>query len=54
MGLTLVCEVSFTAVVPKVGGTAPWGAVGLPKWALIGTGGGREHYYYYKGALVDK
>jgi hypothetical protein len=28
-------------VVPKVGGTAPWGAVGLPRWALLGTRGGR-------------
>jgi hypothetical protein len=43
------------AVVPKVGGTAPWGgAVGLPKWALIGTRGGRESFYYHRGALVDK
>jgi hypothetical protein len=32
---------SFRPVVPKVGGTAPWGAVGLPRWALIGMRGGR-------------
>jgi hypothetical protein len=25
---------SSKAVVPKVGCTAPWGAVGLPRWAL--------------------
>jgi hypothetical protein len=31
-----------------------WGAVGLPRWALIGTRGGRERCYYYRGALVDK
>jgi hypothetical protein len=37
------------AVVPKVDGTAPWGAVGLPKWALIGTRGGRERCYYHRG-----
>jgi hypothetical protein len=29
------------SVVAKVGGTASWGAVGLPRWALIGTRGGR-------------
>jgi hypothetical protein len=46
----------YTAVVPKVGGTAPWGPVGLPRWALIGTRGGRESCYYHRGggALVDK
>jgi hypothetical protein len=38
-------------VVPKVGGTAPWGAVGLQRWALRG---GRERCYYHRGALVDK
>jgi hypothetical protein len=32
----------------------PWGAVGLPRWALIGTRGGRERCYYHRGALVDK
>jgi hypothetical protein len=42
------------AVVPKMGGAAPWGAVGLPRWALIGTRGGRERCYYHRGALVDK
>jgi hypothetical protein len=42
------------SVVPKVGGTAPWGALGLPRWALIGTRGGRERCYYHRGALVDK
>jgi hypothetical protein len=42
------------SVVPKVGGTAPWGAVGLPRWALIGTRGRRERCYYHRGALVDK
>ena len=36
-----VVSLSYRAVVPKVGGTAPWGAVGLPRWALIGTRGGR-------------
>jgi hypothetical protein len=46
--------VSCTPVVPKVGGTTPWGAVGLPRWALIGTRGGRERCYYHRGALVDK
>jgi hypothetical protein len=40
--------------VRKVGGTAPWGAVGLTRWALIGTRGGRERCYYHRGALVDK
>jgi hypothetical protein len=45
---------SSSAVVPKVGGTAPWGAVVLPRWALIGTRGGRERCYYHRGALVDK
>jgi hypothetical protein len=51
-----VCSVVSVVrpVVPKVDGTAPWGAVGLPRWALIGTRGGRERCYYHKGALVDK
>ena len=44
----------FKSVVPNVGGTAPWGAVGLPRWALIGTRGERERCYYHRGALVDK
>jgi hypothetical protein len=39
-----------TPVVPKVGGNAPWGAVGLPRWALIGTRGGRERRYYHRGS----
>jgi hypothetical protein len=43
-----------TSVVRKVGGTAPWEAVGLLRWALIGTRGGRERCYYHRGALVDK
>jgi hypothetical protein len=46
-----------TSVVPKVGGIAPWGAVGLPRWALIGTRGGRERCYYHGGgggAQVEK
>jgi hypothetical protein len=47
--------VRFTRlVVPKVGGTVPSGAVGLPRWALIGTRGGRQRCYYHRGALVDK
>jgi hypothetical protein len=41
-------------VVPKVSGTAPWRAVGLPRWALIGKRGGRERCNYHRGALVDK
>jgi hypothetical protein len=44
----------FKAVVPNVGGTAPWGVVGLPRWALIGTRGGRERCYVHRGALVEK
>jgi hypothetical protein len=43
-----------SAMIPKVGGTAPCGAVGLPRWALIGKRGGRERCYYHRGALVDK
>jgi hypothetical protein len=42
------------AVVPKVGGTAPWGAVGLPRWALIGTRGGRERCYYHRGGGASR
>jgi hypothetical protein len=42
------------SVVPKVGGTTPWGAVGLLRWALIGSRGGREHCYNHRGVLVDK
>jgi hypothetical protein len=49
-----VVSLSYRAVVPKVGGTAPWGAVGLPRWALIGTRAGRERCYYHRGALVNK
>jgi hypothetical protein len=45
---------SSSTVVPKLGGTAPGGAVGLRRWALIGTRGGRERCYYHRGALVDK
>jgi hypothetical protein len=48
--LSLAC----IAMVPKVGGTAPWGAVGLTRWALIGTRGGRERCYYHRRELVDK
>jgi hypothetical protein len=43
-----------SAVVPKVGGTAPWGSVGLPRWALIGMRSVRERCYYHRGVLVDK
>jgi hypothetical protein len=31
----------------------PWESVGLPRWALMGTIGGRERCHH-KGALVDK
>jgi hypothetical protein len=50
----MIRRYSARSVVLKVGGTAPLGAVGLPRWALIGTRGGRERCYYHRGALVDK
>jgi hypothetical protein len=43
----------YRAVAPKVGITAPCGAVGLPRWALIGTRGERERCYYHREALVE-
>jgi hypothetical protein len=49
-----VADLRLRPVVPKVDGTASWGAVGLPRWALIVTRGGRERCYYLRGALVDK
>jgi hypothetical protein len=54
--LVLRSHLGSRPVVPKVGRTVPWGAVGLPRWALIGTRGGRERCYYHRGggALVDK